>query len=263
MSVKSNDYFIFNGVKSSDMGISVLSLPPITPSQPIYTKNTIPGKDGYCLVNENREEGDILPVECLLKGKNLTQIGAWLRGEGTVEFSHYPGHFFRCFISNKIPIADVVRNEIYSFPVYFDCQPYAYLNEGKELINLTPYINSNTKTLTLNFTNGDESIENKVIKKRGNANNCPTLYLKTSSNSSGFSNIFIKPAAQLETTVIQIQSTGDYIIVDVENKLVMKQDETGFIKYASSWPEVNLSTLSVMKISNIVECKIQWNWRDF
>lgn len=141
--------FKFNNKVSDNEDIKVISLPPITQSTERVNEYTIDGKDGH-LTELNGYEGETKPVIADFFGKTPTKLYNWLKGDGEVIFGDQPDRFYKARISNKIPFEEYIKNQIYTFPIEFRCQPFGYLLEGKETITLTSgtTLNNNKATHT-------------------------------------------------------------------------------------------------------------------
>jgi len=118
-------YFIFKNIKSTDMGVMVNVLPPITKAARDVNKITIPGRDGHLTQDFETYSSTVKPVECtILDISKVDQISAWLDGSGEVIFSNQNDRKYQASIINQIPFNRIIR-KVYSFIVIFDCQPFA------------------------------------------------------------------------------------------------------------------------------------------
>lgn len=92
-----NDWFEWNGGRSSDYGIHITEQPSvIRPSERAAFTNA-PGRSGSLATLEADDVYDdfILPVECVVSGlSRMAEIGGWLKGAGTLELAERPGGFF-------------------------------------------------------------------------------------------------------------------------------------------------------------------------
>jgi phage-related protein len=128
--------FKFNNKVSDNEDIRVISLPPITQSTERVNEYTIDGKDGH-LTELNGYEGETKPVIADYFGKTPSKLYNWLKGDGEVIFGDQADRYYKARISNKIPFEEYIKNQIYTFPIEFRCQPFGYLLEGKEVKTLT------------------------------------------------------------------------------------------------------------------------------
>lgn len=127
--------FIWNGIKSDNMDLITEKLPPISISIPKSEDIEIEGMDGY-LTQLGGYEGDTKEVDAHYVGNNPQKFLNWLTGSGEVIFSNLSDRYYKAIINNKIPLEQLVANKLYYFPIMFKCQPFGYLLEGKETIEL-------------------------------------------------------------------------------------------------------------------------------
>lgn len=128
--------FVWNNKRAEDIGLKIISLPPIKLSDERKTETTIPGRDGF-LTELDGYDGDTKQVNADYKGNNPLKIAQWLKGEGEVVFGNLPDRYYQARINNMIPISQILENQMYTFPIEFRCQPYGYLLDGKEELTIT------------------------------------------------------------------------------------------------------------------------------
>lgn len=158
--------FIFKDKSSDDMGVKVTALPPFSVSTE-NTNNIEPeGYDGS-LTEVLNYKSDTKMVECDYKGDNQESILEWLSGASDVQFSNIPGYFYKARVNNQIPLSEILRNQIYEFPVSFLCQPFRYFIDGKKPIKLT------TSGITLN--NPGNHIAKPIMTITGSGNITVTI----------------------------------------------------------------------------------------
>lgn len=141
------DWLKWNGVKSTDYGMVVLTQPTITRAAERVEFETIPGRSGSLTLLEDEDVYDDinLTANCLLEdpfglvtinGQTMDRIDAicgWLRGAGEVEFANRQGGYYKARIANQIGFDKILRNHPHmGFPVQFRCQPFCYLYSGLE-----------------------------------------------------------------------------------------------------------------------------------
>jgi len=131
---------IWNNIKAKDMGVNVISLPPIQLSTERVEEKEVEGRDGT-LTETDGYTADTKPVECDFRGADTQRILQWLKGNGEVIFGNIDDRYYKARINNVVPLDQVIENQIYDFPIQFRCQPFGYLLEGK-----------NTKILTTGTT---------------------------------------------------------------------------------------------------------------
>lgn len=127
---------IWNNKKAEDMGIKIISLPPIQLSTERVEEKEVEGRDGT-LTETDGYTSDTKQVECDLKGADTQKIIQWLKGPGEVIFGNLPDRYYKARINNVVPLEQVIENQLYSFPIQFRCQPFGYLLGGKEVLTLT------------------------------------------------------------------------------------------------------------------------------
>ena len=132
-----NDYFIWNGVKSTDYGIHVSEHPPITLPAERSTQTNVPGRPGSLTTLEGEDVYDDLLLTCtcfVSDMSRITEIGRWLKGGGTVIFANRPGGYYKARIANQIPFERILRgNPHCSFSVNFRCYPFWYAEDSQEI----------------------------------------------------------------------------------------------------------------------------------
>nr|WP_321026283.1 distal tail protein Dit [Clostridium neonatale] len=206
---------IWNGKTAEQMGLKIISLPPIQASTERIDEQDIEGRDGT-LTFRNGYTSDEKPVEADYRGNKPMEIANWLQGKGEVIFGNMPDRYYNARINNVVPLDEVIRNQLYNFPIKFKCQPFSYLLSGKNKISITssgtiinnpgtykslPLISvygSGTGSLTINgiiytLTNIGDSITidseiMEVLNSKGNYLECDNfIELATGKNTITFS----------------------------------------------------------------------------
>lgn len=125
-----NDWFSWNGVKSTDYGVHITTQPSVIRASERATYTSVPARSGSLTTLEADDVYDdfILPVDCVVRDlSRIHEIGAWLKGAGVLRLAARPGGFFYARIANQIEFAKVLRNhEHRTFTVNFRCQPFWY-----------------------------------------------------------------------------------------------------------------------------------------
>ena len=125
-----NDWFIWNGTRSTDMGVYVLEQPPPTMPNERVTFTNIPGRSGSLTTLEGDDVYDdlVLTATCIIADPNrIPDVCAWLRGGGTVTFTNREGGFYYARVTNQIPFEKILRgNPHRTFAVNFRCKPFWY-----------------------------------------------------------------------------------------------------------------------------------------
>lgn len=141
-------YFIYNGIKSSDMGVVLKALPPITKPKRKIETITVPGRNGNLHIDEGCYEPINISLECALKkGINARSITEWLTEFGVITFSDEVDKCYNATIVNSIPLSRVFR--IYrEFIIQLELQPIA-LSIQEYTYNCN---NNNVNTLSIDCT---------------------------------------------------------------------------------------------------------------
>lgn len=206
---------IWNGKTAEQMGLKVISLPPIQNSQERIQEEEVIGRDGT-LTFVNGFTSDEKSVEADYIGNNPKNIARWLQGEGKVIFGNLENRFFKARINNVVPISQVLENHLYSLQIKFKCQPFAYFLEGDYPIEIvssgtkiynpgtykseplitiygtgTGYLTINGTTYTITNIGGSISIDSdimEVLENKGDYLECNDfIELATGENTVTFS----------------------------------------------------------------------------
>ena len=92
-----NDWFEWNGVKCTDLGIHVEEQPPLTLASERATFTNVPGRPGSLTTLEGDDVYDdmILTANCFVTSiDNYEDIAAYLKGSGKVTFATRPEGFY-------------------------------------------------------------------------------------------------------------------------------------------------------------------------
>ena len=127
-----NDWFEWNGVKSTVYGIYVSEHPALTIPNERVTFTDVPGRSGSLTMLEGDMVYDDMVLACtcfVADPARIPEIAAWLRGSGMVTFANRQGGFYYAHVTNQIPFEKILRgNPHRSFAVTFRCKPFFYLN---------------------------------------------------------------------------------------------------------------------------------------
>ncbi|CAI3674897.1 Phage tail protein [Clostridium neonatale] len=216
-----DDFFIWNGISSKDMGLKVKSFPPISISSAVYEDIDIEDRDGN-LTEFKKYEATVKTVEADFIGTEAMayEVSKWLRGTGTVTFGNMENVYYKARINNVVPLEQILANKIYELTINFKCQPLPYLIDGNRWMNIknNSILNNfgNYKslpkikvigagTLTINNINYiiKDSIEidcemEEVLDGKGDKFECDEFpFLKAGKNiisyTSGITKLEIKP----------------------------------------------------------------------
>ena len=147
-----NDWFIWNGIRSTDMGVHVLEQPPPTMPNERVTFTNIPGRSGALTTTEGDYVYDdlILTATCIIADSDrIPDVCAWLRGSGTVTFANRDGGFYYARVVNQIPFKKILRgNPHRTFAVNFRCKPFWYEADVAPM-NIQPASGSSSGYVTI------------------------------------------------------------------------------------------------------------------
>ena len=128
------DWFEWNGVKCTELGIHVSEHPAITLPAERVTFTDIPGRSGALTTLQGDDVYDdmILSATCFVTDMSRwNEIASYLRGSGKVTFANRQGGFYYARIINQIPFDQVMRaRPNRTFTVNFRCKPFFYLNDS-------------------------------------------------------------------------------------------------------------------------------------
>lgn len=127
---------IWNGRTAEQMGLKIISLPPIQLSTERVDEKEVEGRDGT-LTFVNGYTSDEKTVEADYRGNKPIEVANWLQGSGKVIFGNMEDRYYKARINNVVPLSQVLENYLYNFPIKFKCQPFGYLLEGEYPIEIT------------------------------------------------------------------------------------------------------------------------------
>lgn len=148
------NYFEYNGVKSSDMGLRIKSKNVY--SSPRFDSQfvSVPGRNGDLIVSNNRFENIQISYNVFLSAKSvdeladkLRKVKSWLysqpTGYHTLADSYDKKFFRKAVFASSLDIEDEL-NKIGLFTISFNCKPFKYSFDG----NLPHYIKSTVADLS-------------------------------------------------------------------------------------------------------------------
>lgn len=131
-------WFKFNGVSSETYGIIVTEQPRIVRPKERVTSVTVPGRAGDLTLTEGENVFD--PIDMTVKcvtpdADRLSDVYAWLTGEGEIEFACRPGGVYKGRLTKKVEAARLTKGDDHrNFALTFTCQPFWYLLEQQDII---------------------------------------------------------------------------------------------------------------------------------
>lgn len=126
---------IWNGKTAEQMGLKIISLPPIQGSTERINEEEAIDRDGT-LTFINGYTSDEKVVEADYIGDNPVKVGKWLQGIGRVTFGNRENRYYKARINNIVPLSQVLENYLYNLQIKFKCQPFAYFTEGDYPIDI-------------------------------------------------------------------------------------------------------------------------------
>jgi Phage-related protein len=219
---------VVNEVDIEKEGVKIISLPPIKLSTKRVTEKEVEGRDGT-LTEYDGYTSDTKNVEADYKGNNPLKILSILEGVKEVIFGNLPDRYYKCRLDNQIPLEQVIENQLYNFLISFKCQPFGYLLEGKETIEL---ISPNT------IYNGKATYKSKpIITVYGNGPATLTV------NNKAFNITEIGGQITLDSDVEEVyEDKGQYFETD-------------------SFPVLVIGENSISWTGNVSKVEIIPNWR--
>lgn len=221
---------IWKGIKAEDMGVKIISLPPIERTEEEVSELEIDGRDGT-LTEHIRWKSSTKEVIADCRGGNPREIIDWLEGSGNVIFGNQPDVYFKARISNTIPLEQIIENYLYSFPIEFSCQPFKYHIDGER----TRVIKENNFLLL----NSGTYISKPKIKIYGSGTNIISI------NNRSF-------------TLSQIDQ---YVIIDSELQQVFKEQTNKGRYMSGEFPYFDTRNNVIKWTGNISRMEIIPRWR--
>ena len=121
-------WFKFNGVSSETYGIIVTEQPRIVRPKERVTSVTVPGRAGALTTTQGENVFDPidLTVRCVTPDADrLSDIYAWLTGDGEIEFACRPGGVYKGRLIKKVEAARLVKGDPHrELALTFTCQPF-------------------------------------------------------------------------------------------------------------------------------------------
>lgn len=184
-------YFLFNGIKSTDMGIIVSELPSITKPPKLYEKYDVQGAEKSIIYDLGYQSYTKQMTIGLKSTADVNLIMSWLSGSGKFITSDEPDKYYYVQFLDQQNYEKLARFRQATITML--CQPYKY----------------KVSEVALAFTGS------KTISNTGNTPTRPTLKLYGTGNAScTFNGI----------TVFTILGMSGYITIDALNRECKKDD---------------------------------------
>lgn len=119
-------FFIFNGIKSTNLGIIIKELPPITKSEKNIDSISISGSNRILHIDNGTYKSKTYKVDCILnENANINYIKTLLDSTGILELSSEPGIEYRATVKNQIDFSKYLTY-LKSFSITFELDPIGY-----------------------------------------------------------------------------------------------------------------------------------------
>lgn len=135
--------FWWKGIGSDEMNLIVSKTPTIAKGKKSIEKITIPGRNGFLIIDNGTYEGFVISIECHFAKETTDQdaILAWLDGAGKLSLDNI--RQWDAVITNSISLEKVVGT-YRSFLIQFECQPVS-----EEIAESQFTVNSNPASITI------------------------------------------------------------------------------------------------------------------
>ena len=227
------DWFEWNGVRSTDLGIRVTELPPITLPAERVSYVDVPGRAGSLTVLEDEDVYDdlLLTATCVVQNtERLDEIAAYLKGSGRVSFANREEGYYHARIVNQIPFETILRgNPHRRFAVNFRCKPLFYLDD------------SPTYTLTkMTFLTNPGAVRAEPVI---------TVY------GSGDITLMVG------MTIVELTGVNGSITLDTPRMEAYCGNVSANMKVSGEYPMLGTGATAVSWSGNVSKVIVQPNWR--
>lgn len=148
-----DDYFVFDGVKSTDKDIVLLDYRPLLLPQNKRVFVDIPGRDGSIVTGSDAKNDIEILANCAVVGENeadmlekVRQAKPWLFKRGKLSFWDEPGRYYVGEVIRQTPITRKISWG--EFDLMFKCEPVAYGQQVTEELTGATLVNAGTYEAT-------------------------------------------------------------------------------------------------------------------
>lgn len=157
-------YFVFNGIRSEDMGLKVQYYPAQPKPKRRVTKITVPGRNGVLRIPEDAWENVTCTYNCYFKGspEQASAIAEWLysaQDYAELRDSYHEGGFRLAAFDGPVDIENVL-NKYGRISISFDCRPEFWLDSGQIKQEFTP----ESRTFTAPLLNPTKQYARPLIR---------------------------------------------------------------------------------------------------
>lgn len=126
MNLNNLPYFIFKGEKSTDLGIIIQELPPISKSQKNIDIIAINGRNGNLHIDNGTYKSKTYSIKCTLMDESkINLLKTLLDSSGKLELSTEPNIEYNASITNQIDFSKYLKY-LKEFVINFDVDPIGY-----------------------------------------------------------------------------------------------------------------------------------------
>lgn len=225
-------YFIWNGIKSTDMGVIMLKAPSISIPQRRVNEIKVSGRNGTLHEDEQTFGNYTKEAEChVMDRSQIDEVCKWLTGFGEVIFSSEPDKVYRAYIKNQISFGSILKN-INDFLIQFDVQPFKYrANPFRDDLELTAPT---------------------IIRNSG------TVYAEPIITVYGSGDITLS----INDVDYPLYGVSEYITIDSEMMEVFKENMNQNSKYGGeTFPRFDVGENAISWTGNVTKVEIDPKWR--
>lgn len=225
-------YFIWNGIKSTDMGVVMLKAPSISIPQRRVSEIKVSGRNGVLHEDDKTYGNYTKEAEChVMDRSQIDAVCSWLTGFGEVVFSSEPDKVYRAYIKNLISFENILKN-INDFIIQFDTHPFKY--------NINPFADELTLTAPTIIRNGGTVYSEPIITVYGSGD------INLSINGVDF----------------PLYGVNESITIDSEMMEVFKGTANQNSKYGGeTFPRFEVGENAISWTGNVTKIEIQPKWR--
>lgn len=168
-----NNYFVFDGEKSSDLDTYIAGEGTFNAPERVYTMQNIPGRNGQIALDEGRFENYELKYPAFI----FTSAGADFRrkisdlrnallskkGYKRLTDTYHPDEYRLAIYREGLETKPVQYNRAGEFDLVFDCKPQRFLLEGEVPISYPKSPTGEISTATGTSVSVDNAGENKKV----------------------------------------------------------------------------------------------------
>lgn len=217
--MKEATYFIYDGVNSRDLGVSIVSTQRGLFNEEITTKTTVEQSKGNSdLYTIKKMQNGALTLEFTIfiekwrSSKNVREVLNWLKPRGEYKpltFDSSPNKTFYATRHDSVHLTHNGANEGYMTLKFITDSPFIYSSEVEKLT----YTSVGKQTILLN-NEGDERLYPIALIKQNSASKVPIrITNKNTGNVTQFNNINLNEELKVDFLNKEIKSSHEYLNV--------------------------------------------------